>query len=248
MKVHRSNFEVLGFTAEVGIGELARIAHARGALLLHDLGSGMLDAHPAMGRDSVHASLDAGADLVLFSGDKMLGGPQAGIAAGHEDLVMRMRKHPLMRMLRPDKLQLIALEATLLAWERDPLGGEVPAARMLGRGDDELKATAERVLARVVPLLEGRGVEARAERVESTTGGGSAALVRLPSWAVVITPARGAEGGADAALAAALRQGDPCVVGRIEDGRVILDVRTLLDPADEDALVAALGCCASASR
>ncbi len=228
MKVHRSNFAQIGFTSEVSIEELGALCRERGALLLHDLGMGVLDRAPGVARsdggrpESVRRSLDAGADVVLFSGDKMLGGPQAGILAGRRDVLARIGKHPVMRLVRPGKLCLLALEATLRAWELDPTGQLVPAAALLARSEGSLKGAAE-ALAAALGAIE--GVEASAVPTTSTPGGGSLPGAEVPSWGVSL---RIGALGADAA-ATQLRQGPRPVVGRIEDDRVMLDMRTLLD-------------------
>jgi len=234
LKVHQSNFAMVGFTHDVSVEELVALARPAGALVVHDLGSGQLRGDPTLGNDSVRRSLDAGVDLVLFSGDKLLGGPQCGIAAGRRDLVDRLRSSPVMRMVRPDKLTLVALEATLLAWERDPSGGEIPAAAMLARSEGDLRVAATALAA---DLREACGDRLEAEVVpgSSTPGGGTAPLVQLPSYAVALRfPGEGAS-----ALADRLRRGDPPVVARVEDDRVHLDVRTLLD-GDAAQIVAAL--------
>ena len=235
MKVHRSNFSVVGFTKEVSIEELAEAARPHGALVVHDLGCGLLRSAPHLGDDCVRRSLDAGADLVLFSGDKLLGGPQAGIIAGRKEVVERIRKHPVLRLVRPGKLTLLALEATLLAWERSPDGREVPAARLAALSAAELRPRAE-ALASILRDAAGDLLDITVTDTEATTGGGSAEDIRLPSVAVALRPADGSENR----LAAALRQGDPAVVGRIEGGRVLLDCRTLL-AGDEDRITQALG-------
>lgn len=235
MKVHRSNFSVVGFTKEVSIEELGSCATKHGALLMHDLGSGLLRSSDHLGADCVTRSLEAGADLVLFSGDKLLGGPQAGIIAGRTEVIAKLRAHPVMRLVRPGKLTMLALEATLLAWERDPEGGEIPCADFAGRTVADLRPVAEGLAERLASLA---GTAARVEVVatEATTGGGSAEDIRLESLAVAITPAEGH--GSEAALAAALRQGEPSVVGRTLAGRLLLDVRTLF-PQDSAAIESA---------
>lgn len=235
LKVHRSNFAQVGFVSEVSIEKLGALCAEFDALLLHDLGMGILDRAPGVARldggqpESVRRSLDAGAHAVLFSGDKLLGGPQAGIVAGDPEVLGRLRKHPVMRLVRTGKLCLLALEATLRAWELDPSGGLVPAARMLSRSPDDLKGKAEALAARLGEMGRSCSVVA----TDSTPGGGSLPGSRVPSWAVALD-------GKATELAARLRAGDPPVVGRIEDDRVLLDVRTLFD-GDEDAVVAALG-------
>jgi L-seryl-tRNA(Ser) seleniumtransferase len=230
LKVHRSNFHVVGFTKEVPAAELVGLARERDGIVVYDLGSGLLWGSLAGGEQTVRGALDAGVDVVCFSGDKLLGGPQCGIVVGRADLVERIRTHPLMRMLRPGKLQLLALEATLLAWERDPAGGEIPVARALRRPISELRGAAQRLRDRLAPLLA-EGLTVELTSLESTPGGGSAPAVVLPSWGVAI------HGSGTARLAARLRRGEPAVVVRLDENRLLMDVRTLL-PGDEDAIVA----------
>jgi len=236
MKVHRSNFSVVGFTKEVTVEELASCASSHGALVMHDLGSGLLRSAKHLGDDCVSASLAAGADLVLFSGDKLLGGPQAGIIAGKREVIAQVRSHPVMRLVRPGKLTMLALEATLLAWERDPNGGEIPCARLASASRDDLMPRAEALARRLSDVAEGRA-EIQVIETQATTGGGSAEDIRLDSVAVALRPAP--QQGSEAALAAAFRQGDPCVVGRLEDGQLLLDVRTLF-PDDDESIERAL--------
>ncbi len=233
MKVHRSNFELVGFTSTVPLAELAAAAHARDALVIYDLGSGLLRSRPGLGDECVLDALADGADLVLFSGDKLLGGPQAGIVAGRADLVARLRKHPVMRLVRPGKLCLLALEATLRAWEADPQGDPVPAVALASRTVDALQVAADRLAEALVARLGDRA-DVDVVAVESTPGGGSSAVLRLPSRAVRVRP----RGGSEEALAAILRRGDPAVVARREAGALLLDLRTLL-PGDEDRVLSA---------
>ena len=233
MKVHRSNFEMVGFTKSVGLKELADAAHERGALVLYDLGSGLLRSRPELGDDCVLDALADGADLVLFSGDKLLGGPQAGVVAGRADLVGRLRAHPVMRLVRPGKLTLLALEATLRAWEAEPDGAPVPVASLAARSMEDLKEHAGR-LAQDARSILGDRAEVDVVPAESTPGGGSSAMLRLPSWAVRLRPIH----RSDESLAAALRQGSPAVIARREDGALLLDVRTLLAGDDERLRIA----------
>lgn len=233
LRVHTSNFKVVGFTAEVPLEELVALARARGLEVMDDLGSGCfvdLGRFGLPGEPVVQESVRLGAGLITFSGDKLLGGPQAGLVVGRRELVERVRRHPLYRALRPDKLTLAALEATLGLY-RDPqraLAG-IPVLRMLTTPLPELDRRA-RALAAALAGLEVEVVDAG-----SKVGGGSYATEELPSRAVALRPrGRGAE-----ALAQALRDGDPPVFVRIQDGRLLLDPRTLL-PGDEPALVRAL--------
>jgi len=232
LKVHRSNFDVVGFTSQVDVEALVALAAPSGALVVHDLGSGQLYGDDALGRDTISRSLEAGVDLVLFSGDKLLGGPQCGVVAGRADVVERLRRHPLMRMLRPGKLTLLALEATLREWERDPDGASIPAAALCARSQDDLRSDAGALAARLSALGDER-LRAAVVDTRSTPGGGSSAPVQLPSAAVALE----LRGWSADALAADLRRADLSVVARIDDGRLLLDVRTLRS-GDQDRVVA----------
>jgi L-seryl-tRNA(Ser) seleniumtransferase len=234
LKVHQSNFAMVGFTEEVELRALVALAHERGAIVIHDLGSGLLNSTPRLGEACVAESLAAGVDLVLFSGDKLLGGPQAGVIAGRPELLDRIRSHPMARMLRPGKLTFLALEATLLAWERDSGGAQVLASRLCHLSAEELEGAANRLAAAISAAFEPGSVHAEVVPVQSTPGGGSSALLQLPSSAVALSSPRCSE----EELAALLRGGEPAVLGRIEDGRVLLDVRTLLSGDHERILVA----------
>jgi L-seryl-tRNA(Ser) seleniumtransferase len=223
LRVHPSNFRVVGFTEEAPLEDLVTLAHARGLLLIDDLGSGALSADPIYhGEPDVASSVAAGVDVACFSGDKLLGGPQAGVLVGSADAIRRCRAHPLMRALRPDKLTLAALEATL-ALHRDPRSArhEIPTLRMLAADADELRRRAEQLASDV-----GGEVVATVARV----GGGSLPTEELPSFGVALD----AEDAADA-LAARLRRCEPHVAARVADSRVLLDVLTL-SPADLAAL------------
>jgi L-seryl-tRNA(Ser) seleniumtransferase len=224
--VHLSNFSQDGFVKEVPLHELAAIARARGVPLVADLGSGSLgaglpDREPTIGR-----YLEQGADLVLVSGDKLLGGPQAGILAGRRALVERCRRHPMARALRPDKTSIAALHATLLA-HAHPDRTELPLHRMVAVGLDELQARAEAIASAL-----GWGSDVVVAST-ATIGGGSLPGDTLPSRAVRVP------GGRPSALAARLRMGTPALVGRIEGGALLLDLRTIA-PQDDADLVAAL--------
>jgi L-seryl-tRNA(Ser) seleniumtransferase len=222
LRVHQSNFRVVGFTEQPPLAELADVAHRNSLPLLDDLGSGaLLDLSD---EPTARASLAAGADLVCFSGDKLLGGPQAGIAVGRADLVERLRRHPLHRALRVDKLSLAALEGTLLLYlEPERALAEVPVLRMLREPAEDVHARAERLAAAV-----GGEVEETVARV----GGGALPLHELPSFACAV----------EESLAAPLRQHEPPVVGIVRDGRLLLDCRTLAD-AELDEVAAAVAAC-----
>ena len=224
LKVHQSNFRMVGFTAEASLAELAGLARARGLKLLDDLGSGTLahlPGHLAQLEPTVRESLDAGTDLVAFSGDKLLGGPQCGLLAGRAELVDRLRRHPLMRALRLDKMTLAALEATLRL-HADPVraAAEIPVLRMLGQSEAELAARAEHLCA----LL---GAVCTADAVASTghAGGGALPGQNVASRAVRLA----APGCSPDTLAHALRAQTPAVVGRIHGGCLLLDMLTVPD-------------------
>jgi L-seryl-tRNA(Ser) seleniumtransferase len=207
--------------------ELARAAHARGLLLIDDVGSGaLLDTTPfgLAPEPTVQDSLAAGADLVLFSGDKLLGGPQAGIIAGRADLVERLRRHPLTRALRMDKVSIAALTATLMHYVRGEALREVPVWRMIATPFEELRRRAEAWAAAI-------GEPARVVAARSMIGGGSLPEESLPSTALAL-PVPSAE-----RVARALRQGAVPLVARVERDAVLLDPRTV-DPADDLTVVA----------
>ncbi len=221
MRVHQSNFRTVGFAEEASLAELREIAAARGLALIDDLGSGAIA--PVGDEPTVRASIAAGADLVCWSADKLLGGPQAGILAGTAAAVESCRVHPLARALRLDKLQLAALEATLRLY-RDRGPDAIPALAMLHASDAELTERAERMAGAVGPAAAVRRSAARA-------GGGSLPLMELEGPVCSVDPGAA---GADA-LVAALRGSDPPVIARIEDDRVVLDPRTMSDREAGDA-------------
>jgi L-seryl-tRNA(Ser) seleniumtransferase len=231
VKVHRSNFALAGFVAEATASELATLAAAAGIPLLHDLGSGLmisLDEYGLTGEPTARDAIRSGATVVTMSGDKLLGGPQAGLILGKRDALERIRKNPLTRSYRVDKLTLTALEATLSLY-RDPARAlrEVPALAQLTCDLTALRDRAERVRAR---LDAAEGIEIIES--EASVGGGAFPTARIPSIALAIT------GHADA-IEARLRSGEPAVVARVADRRVIIDLRTIF-PLEDDDLVAAL--------
>jgi L-seryl-tRNA(Ser) seleniumtransferase len=236
LRTHPSNYRITGFTSAPSLEALAAFAHARGLLLVEDLGGGaLIDLAPygIEGEPRVQESVRAGADLVIFSGDKLMGGPQAGIIAGSRELVETLGRHPLARALRLDKLSLAALAATLRLYRApsDPTL-RVPVLRMLTQPGDVIRARAEALAAMVSDIgdLLGEVIETR-----SYAGGGAMPMHALPGYALSVqTPAMGAE-----ALARRLRTGPAPVVGRIERDRVLLDLRTVND-GELDALSAAL--------
>jgi L-seryl-tRNA(Ser) seleniumtransferase len=228
LKVHPSNYRVVGFTASVPARELARLARGRGIMFFHDLGSGLVaspeDAEWARSEPLVDATLADGADVVTFSGDKLLGGPQAGVIVGRANLIDRIARHPLLRAVRPDKMTLAALEATLQIHLRGA-SSELPLWRMATAPAEELEARA-RALAETLSQLA--RVKAEAVPTRAVMGGGSLPGGEIPSWAVAVAHA---EKGAEE-VERALRVGPTPVIARIEDERVLLDLRTV-DPSDD---------------
>ncbi len=223
--VHRSNFRVTGFTHEPALADVAAVGAARGVPVLHDLGSGALldTAQFGVGHEPTpQESLAAGAGLAFFSGDKLLGGPQAGIAAGRAELVAALRSHPLARALRADKMTLAALRRTLLHYVRGEAAAKIPVWRMVAAPLDELNARAQAIAERV-------GAAACVVDGASRLGGGSLPTDELPTRIVRVDAS--AAGGA-AELARRLRAGSPPIVARIEGERVLLDPRTI--PPERD--------------
>jgi L-seryl-tRNA(Ser) seleniumtransferase len=218
LRVHQSNFRMVGFTEQPTVRELARLAERKGLVLVDDLGSGVL---AELGDEpTVRASLEAGAHLVTFSGDKLLGGPQAGIVVGRADLVQRLRRHPLQRAVRADKLTLAALEGTLALHRA---GGETPVSRMLGEPVEAVRARAERLAA-----ATGGRVEATVARA----GGGALPLAEVDSFACAL----GEE------LAEPLRLREPPVVGIVRDGFLLLDCRTISEEEIDEVATAVKAC------
>jgi len=222
LRVHQSNFRLVGFTEQPRLAELVRIGRAHRLPVIDDMGSGVLVA--LEDEPSAREALAAGADLVCFSGDKLLGGPQAGIVVGRGDLVERLRRHPLQRALRADKLTLAALEATLgLYLEPERAAREIPVLRMLTESAEAVRDRAERLAG-----LVGGEVEETVGRV----GGGALPLAELPSFAC----------GVEEELAARLREADPPVVALVRDGRCLLDCRTIAEAALDEVAQAVTAC------
>ncbi|MDQ7008099.1 MAG: L-seryl-tRNA(Sec) selenium transferase [Acidobacteriota bacterium] len=238
LKVWPSNYEVVGFTREVHVPELVALAGEAGVPVVADQGCGRLlerCAAPA-GDPSVERLLEQGVDLVCFSGDKMLGGPQAGILVGRREIVAACARNPLARALRPDKMTLAALTATLREWMSGLPETAIPTARMLSVDAGALRRRADALARRLRRRLP--AAEIQVVRGTSCVGGGSAPGAGLPTWLVGV----GVGGVSETRLLAGLRRHDPPVVARIEDGRVVIDPRTLLDGEAGivvDALVAA---------
>ncbi|HET6958616.1 MAG TPA: hypothetical protein VFI56_18585, partial [Vicinamibacterales bacterium] len=257
LRVHPSNFRIEGFTERPSLTDLVAIGRKFNVPVAEDLGSGKLGPHPGLfegqtwvrpgsdlgqtrvrpgsdpvgGEPAVCDSIRAGVDACCFSGDKLLGGPQAGIIVGRSPLIARMRTHPLMRALRVDKMTYAALESTLIEYAAGRAEETVPVQRMLTASADEILA---RVNALTTALAATNGWRCEVVPGASAVGGGSAAGVELPTWLAAITKD---EISADA-LESMLRRQSPPIVGRIEDGRVVLDLRTVLP--SQDALLLAL--------
>jgi L-seryl-tRNA(Ser) seleniumtransferase len=221
-KAHPSNFRVRGFVAEVAPAELAALAHAHGVWAAMDLGSGLLAPIDGVDEPTVAELVASGLDVVTFSGDKLLGGPQCGVIAGRRAAVERIRRHPLARALRVDKMTLAALWATLALY-RDGRAVEIPTLAMLTR-DGQSLARAARSLAAAVRRAVGDHAVVDVVAGVSQAGGGSAPDVGLPTTLVRVRP-RALDAGE---LAARLRAGEPAVVARVADDRLVIDPRTLL--------------------
>jgi L-seryl-tRNA(Ser) seleniumtransferase len=232
LRVHRSNFQITGFTEQPQIEDLAALAHARNIPLMEDLGSGALfdlRAIAVSGEPGVLDSLQAGADVVSYSGDKLLGGPQAGILSGRSDLIARMRANSLFRALRVDKLTYAALEATLLAYVKHDHDA-IPALRMMHLSQDEIGRRTEAVAGKVqsslltVEIIDG----------ESVIGGGAAPSAVLPTRLLAVIR----EDLSADEISARLRASEPPVIARVEEGRVLLDLRTVFPEQDENVIAA----------
>lgn len=227
LKVHRSNFELRGFVAEVELAQLAELGRARGLPVVEDLGSGTLVELPGLPPEAfAPARLRQGADLVCFSGDKLLGGPQAGIILGRADLVAELRANPLARALRLDKLCLAALDWTLGAYLEGRAQEEIPVLRQLGEPPAALEARARELAGRLAPRA-GDAARVGVEPQRAFVGGGSVPGFELDGWVVTIEPLRGSA----ERLAAGLRAATVPVLARVREERLLVDVRTLL-PGD----------------
>ncbi|MFT4039477.1 MAG: L-seryl-tRNA(Sec) selenium transferase, partial [Thermomicrobiales bacterium] len=237
LKVHPSNFQIAGFTHVPTTAELRRSASELGVLLLEDLGSGALLETERFGltpEPTFGAALAAGADLVMASGDKLLGGPQAGIIAGRAELVQRVGAHPLARAVRADKTTLAGVAQTLRHYARGEAADRIPVWRMIAAPASALRDRAMIVVER----LQQERVACDVASTTATVGGGSVPGATLPSWGIALTPTAG-DTADDLARRLRTGQAPQGVFGRIDTGRVLLDMRTVL-PEDDDALVEAV--------
>ncbi len=219
LKVHPSNYRIVGFAQAPSVQQLAELAHRAGVPLLHDAGSGLLDRHDSVPEEepAVTESLAQGADLVCFSGDKLLGGPQAGIIVGHKDLIAKLRKHPIARAVRVDKMQVAALESVLAAYSRGERN-DIPVWRMVRESTHDVRERAKALALALDGELEGASVV----HSEAAVGGGSLPGFAIDSWAVRL------ETPEPETFAAHLRMGNPPVFCRVEQTAVVFDVRTVI--------------------
>ena len=241
LKVHSSNFRVVGFTEEVGLAELVRLGAQHGVPVMEDQGSGVLfDLRPygLPAEPTVAESVAAGAAVVTASGDKLLGGPQAGILVGRWDIISKLKKHPMARAVRVDKLTLAALEATLrLLLDEQRAIAQIPTLRMLTTPQSEVRTRAQALAARVREVVGDAAGVTTADEV-ARAGGGSLPLAEIPTVVVALAPRTMSASKLEALLRCG---GEPAIVARVKDDRLLLDPRTLLSPAEEDAVVARLG-------
>jgi L-seryl-tRNA(Ser) seleniumtransferase len=235
MRVHPSNYRIVGFTSAPTLEELARFAHARGLTLYEDAGSGaLIDFAPygLTGEPVIRESIEAGADVVTFSGDKLLGSAQAGLIVGRREIVGRLRRSPLYRALRADKLALAALEATLDSYRRGEAAREAPVLRMLAATREEIESRARAFARRLRRRVEEGGATVEIVEGASAVGGGSAPTTHPPTALVRVTHAK----LSPSALDGRLRRGSPPVVARILDDRVVIDLRTVAEEEEQELL------------
>ncbi len=234
LRVHRSNFAIIGFTEQPSLEELSALGRKHNIPVMEDLGGGAMLPLRALGinESGVMESLRAGADLITYSGDKMLGGPQAGLISGREDLIKRVRSNPLFRALRVDKLTYAALEATMMEYIRQNHDA-IPFARMMRLPAQEIRARAEALRAQ---LSSSAHLKTEVIPGESLIGGGSAPTSALPTFLLAVT----AQSLSADELATRLRHHHPPIVSRVEENRVLLDLRTVFGPAEEAEIALAL--------
>ena len=237
MRVHPSNYRVVGFTAMPELRELAALAQQEGVLLYEDAGSGaLIDLRPfgLDGEPVIAQSIKDGADVVTFSGDKLLGGIQAGCIVGRRELLERIRKHPLFRALRADKMRLAALEATLESYRRGAAQSEIPVLQMLALTAEEIRARAQSFLLR---LPASNGLSAEIVAGHSAVGGGAAPLAQPPTALLALTHKTLTASDIETAL----RDFTPPIIARVAENRVLLDLRTVAENEEDDLLAALTG-------
>jgi L-seryl-tRNA(Ser) seleniumtransferase len=233
MRVHPSNYRIVGFAKTPTLQDLAGLSHEAGLVLYEDAGSGALLDLTEYGIDGepvIRASIEAGADVVSFSGDKLLGGPQAGLLVGRSDIIERMRSHPLYRALRADKLRIAALEATLEAYAREVSDGEVPAHRSIALSPTEIRARADGLINRLYENRMAPAVSLGTIEGGSAAGGGSGPTSHLPTVLISVTHSQMTPNQVEAAL----RLSEPPVIARIVDDRVLLDLRTVAENEESE--------------
>jgi L-seryl-tRNA(Ser) seleniumtransferase len=238
MRVHPSNYRISGFCESVTIAELAKLGKSHQLPVIDDVGSGCLYNLSRFGLSDepvVSESLRAGADVVLFSGDKLLGGPQCGVIVGRADIVSKLRSNPLSRALRVDKLIFAALQATLEIHRAGRAFEEIPVLRQLSLPADEIRNRAEQLVERLSGQLSSSNVVS-VDPVSSAPGGGALPEMSIPSWAVAISSANADQ------TARQLRMGKPAVFGRVQEGRVLIDLRTVLPEDDQSVMDRILEC------
>ncbi|MBI5232345.1 MAG: L-seryl-tRNA(Sec) selenium transferase [Coriobacteriales bacterium] len=240
LKVHSSNFRVVGFTEEVPVRDLVELAARHAVPVYEDQGSGVLFDLRRYGlpyEPTVRESIQQGADLVSFSGDKLLGGPQAGMIVGRWDIVQRLKKHPLARAMRLDKMTLAALETTLRTMRDEARAvEEIPTLKMLTTPAAEIGARAHELAGRIEESTDGAAVIEVVEDI-SRAGGGALPLADIPTFVVTIEP----RAISDVDLESRMRLGEPTIVARLREGRLVIDPRTLLDAEEENVVVTRLG-------
>jgi L-seryl-tRNA(Ser) seleniumtransferase len=239
VRVHPSNYRIIGFTARPTLSDLAALAHKANLILYEDAGSGALSSLVEYGLEDepvIRESVKAGASVVTFSGDKLLGASQAGLIVGHRAVVEKLRRHPLYRALRVDKLALAALEATLDAHRRQTSFMEVPALRMLALTKSELDRRARKFLAKLRRRINARSSALRGKTIagQSAIGGGAAPMTHLPTTLIALTHQRRAV----LDLERALRASSPPVIARINEGLLLIDLRTVAEDEEKDLLEA----------
>jgi L-seryl-tRNA(Ser) seleniumtransferase len=226
MKVHKSNYDIVGFTEEASLEELVEIGKKHDLPVIFDMGNGlMLDMSEfGLREPNIPASLATGIDVMLFSGDKLLGGPQAGIIVGKKKYIKAMKKHPLARAMRVDKMTFAALEATLMKYkDRKTALRDIPVLRMISASDDDMRKRAE-ALADAIKRVD-PSIAVELVHVEDQIGGGSAPMVRLPGWAVSVKDGMKSADRTERKL----RKAEIPVIARINEDRLLLCVRTIAD-------------------